>query len=88
MTVFSDHYRMVAAQFTARVERVPAGVKAVGRGLSHSLDTFAVTPGPGEDARLLEWEGSSARAGRWSLFSLSPMEGWVGAVVVESSEAE
>ncbi|MEO6628877.1 MAG: 4'-phosphopantetheinyl transferase superfamily protein [Aquihabitans sp.] len=68
--------------------RKEAYVKAIGEGLSHPLDVFDATLRPGEEARLLEVEGSTERAGRWSLFDLSPMEGWVGAVAVESSEAE
>lgn len=68
--------------------RKEAFVKAVGQGLSHPLDVFDVTLRPGEEARLLELEGSTTRAGSWSLFDVSPMEGWAGAVAVERSEAE
>jgi 4'-phosphopantetheinyl transferase len=68
--------------------RKEAFVKAVGEGLSHPLDVFDVTLRPGDQARLLELQGSTTRAGRWSLFDLSPAEGWVGAVAVEHLEAE
>ena len=68
--------------------RKEAFVKAVGKGLSQPLKVFDVTLRPGEEARLLELDGSTARAATWSLFDVSPMEGWVGAVAVERSEAE
>lgn len=67
--------------------RKEAFVKAVGEGLSHPLDTFDVTLRPGEEARLLDVEGSPARAAAWSLFDLRPMDGWVGAVAVERRPA-
>lgn len=67
--------------------RKEAFVKAVGDGLSHPLDVFDVSLRPGEEARLLEVSGSTARAAAWSLFDVSPMDGWAGAVAVESSVA-
>lgn len=67
--------------------RKEALVKAVGDGLSHPPDDFAVTLRPGEEARLLQVGGSPRRAAAWSLFGLRPMDGWVGAVAVESSAA-
>ncbi len=67
--------------------RKEAFVKAVGEGLAHPLDVFDVTLRPGEEARLLEVEGSPARAAAWSLFDISPMDGWVGAVAVECADA-
>lgn len=68
--------------------RKEAFVKAVGEGLSYRLDAFAVTLRPGAEARLLEVEGSIARAAAWSLIDLNPVEGWVGAVAVENAAAE
>jgi 4'-phosphopantetheinyl transferase len=68
--------------------RKEAFVKAVGEGLSHPLDVFDVTLRPGEEPQLVELEGSPARAAGWSLFDVSPMDGWVGAVAVESAKAE
>jgi 4'-phosphopantetheinyl transferase len=67
--------------------RKEAFVKAVGEGLSHPLDDFDVTLRPGEEVRLLELRGSPSQAAGWSLFELSPMDGWVGAVAVETSDA-
>jgi 4'-phosphopantetheinyl transferase len=68
--------------------RKEAFVKAVGEGLSHPLDAFDVTFRPGEEARLVELNGSPTRAAAWSLFDVSPMAGWVGAVAVENADAE
>lgn len=65
--------------FFAGWTRKEAFVKAVGEGLSRPLDAVEVTLRP---------EGSTARAGRWSLFDLAPREGWVGAVAVERPDAE
>lgn len=67
--------------------RKEAFVKALGEGLSHPLDAFDVTLRPGEEPQLIEVGGSPARAAAWSLFDLSPMDGWVGAVAVESGDA-
>lgn len=67
--------------------RKEAFVKAVGEGLSHPLDAFDVTLRPGEEARLLQVEGSPARAAGWSLLDLRPMDGWAGAVAVEYPDA-
>ncbi|HTJ75243.1 MAG TPA: 4'-phosphopantetheinyl transferase superfamily protein [Acidimicrobiales bacterium] len=67
--------------------RKEAFVKAVGDGLSYPLDVFDVTLRPGEEARLLEVEGSRARAAGWSLFDVAPMDGWVGAAAVENAAA-
>lgn len=68
--------------------RKEAFLKAVGEGVSHPLDVFDVTLRPGDQARLLQVKGSTARAAMWSLFDASPMAGWVGAVAVERPEAE
>lgn len=68
--------------------RKEAFVKAEGDGLSRPSDAFDVTLRPGEQARLLELEGSTARTATWSLLDFCPMDGWVGAVAVESPEAE
>lgn len=67
--------------------RKEAFVKAVGDGLTHPLHLFDVTLRPGQDARLLEVEGSTARAAGWSLFDVSPTDGWAAAVAVERPEA-
>lgn len=67
--------------------RKEAFVKAVGEGLSHPLDAFDVTLRPGEEARLLQVEGSPARAAGWSLLDVCPMDGWAGAVAVEHPDA-
>ena len=63
--------------------RKEAYIKAIGEGLSCPLDAFDVSLAPDEPARLLRIRGSEAAAARWSLFTLSPAAGYVGAVVVE-----
>jgi 4'-phosphopantetheinyl transferase len=67
--------------------RKEAFVKAVGDGLSHPLDTFDVTLRPGEEPRLLNVDSSPTRTAAWSMFEISPLQGWVGAVAVERADA-
>jgi 4'-phosphopantetheinyl transferase len=55
-------------------------IKAVGEGLSHSLDRFAVTLRAGEPARFIHIDGDPAEASRWSLFEVDPGAGFAGAV--------
>jgi 4'-phosphopantetheinyl transferase len=57
--------------------RKEAFVKALGRGLSHPLDSFDVTVAPGEPAALL------SRPGQWSMVGFAPRHGFEAAVVVE-----
>jgi 4'-phosphopantetheinyl transferase len=57
--------------------RKEAFVKALGRGLSHPLDSFDVSVSPGEPAALL------SPAGRWSMHGLAPRNRFQAAVVVE-----
>jgi 4'-phosphopantetheinyl transferase len=57
--------------------RKEAFVKALGRGLSHPLDSFDVSVAPGEPAALL------APAGAWSMDGFAPRHGFQAAVVVE-----
>jgi 4'-phosphopantetheinyl transferase len=51
--------------------RKEAYIKAIGHGLSHPLDRFAVTLGKG-DARLLHLDGDERAAEAWSLHDLEP----------------
>jgi 4'-phosphopantetheinyl transferase len=60
--------------------RKEAFVKALGRGLSHPLDSFDVSVAPGEPAALLSAHG------RWSLHGFSPRPGFQAAVVVEGRD--
>lgn len=59
--------------------RKEAYLKAVSQGLAAPLDRFDVTLAPGEPARMLAIDGSSQEAQRWTLHSLEPAAGFVGA---------
>jgi 4'-phosphopantetheinyl transferase len=61
--------------------RKEAFVKAVGDGLSMSLDAFDVTLAPGEPARLLRVGSIAGDESGWSLQSFAPAPGYVAAVV-------
>jgi 4'-phosphopantetheinyl transferase len=60
--------------------RKEAYLKAVGAGLGWPLDQFAVSLDAAEPARLLHVTGDAAEAARWSLWSLDPAPGFVGAL--------
>ena len=60
-----------------------AFIKAVGRGLYLPLDRFEVSLTPGETPRLLWMQGEPDEAARWSMESLTPAPGYLGAVAVE-----
>lgn len=63
--------------------RKEAYIKALGEGLSHPLDTFAVSLAPGEPARLLHTDRDPDEAPRWSLFDLHTFQGYAAALAVE-----
>jgi len=63
--------------------RKEAFIKAIGNGLSHSLDKFDVSLVPGEPARLLRIEGDSKAASRWFIQELKPTFGFAAAFAVE-----
>ena len=63
--------------------RKEAFLKAIGDGLSRSLDSFEVSLFPGKPARLLSVEGDPQEASRWRLGALAPAHGYAGAFVVE-----
>jgi len=63
--------------------RKEAYVKARGTGLALRLDEFDVSVVPGEPAALLRTTGDALEASRWSLQSLAPGRGYVGALAVE-----
>ena len=63
--------------------RKEAFLKAIGDGLSRSLDSFEVSLFPGEPAQLLGVGGDPLEASRWHLRALAPAHGYVGAFVVE-----
>ncbi|HEX2078620.1 MAG TPA: 4'-phosphopantetheinyl transferase superfamily protein [Longimicrobium sp.] len=63
--------------------RKEAYIKAVGEGLSMPLDRFDVSFAPGEPARIVRTRGNPAEAERWTMLSLEPGPGYVGALAVE-----
>ncbi|MFU8771896.1 MAG: hypothetical protein ACNA8H_05695 [Anaerolineales bacterium] len=63
--------------------RIEAFIKALGEGLSMPLDKFDVSIAFAEPARLLRVEDDPDAATRWSLISLFPEPGYIGAIAVE-----
>lgn len=63
--------------------RKEAYIKAIGKGLSLALDQFDVSLRPGEPAALLATQHDPNEAWRWSMRSLVPNEGYVGALAAE-----
>jgi 4'-phosphopantetheinyl transferase len=66
--------------------RKEAFLKAGGEGLARPLDSFCVSLGPGELARLLAVEGDTEEAARWSLRTLTPWPDFVACVAVRSHQ--
>jgi 4'-phosphopantetheinyl transferase len=62
--------------------RKEAFIKAIGIGLSLSLDQFDVTLGPAEPAELLRTRWDENEAARWSLKAIDVGSGYVAAVAV------
>jgi 4'-phosphopantetheinyl transferase len=66
--------------------RKEAYVKAIGEGLSIPLDSFDLTFAPGEAPALLRVAGHPEELLRWSIYNLTPGEGYAGALMVEGRE--
>lgn len=66
--------------------RKEAYIKARGQGLSLPLDSFDVALSPARPAALLATRPTAEDAQRWSLHSLEPAPGYVGALVVEGHD--
>jgi len=64
--------------------RKEAFAKALGDGLSLSLDRYRVSCRPGEPAEILEIDGSRAAAREWSVLDLRPAPQFVGAIVMRA----
>ncbi|CAG4882932.1 putative 4'-phosphopantetheinyl transferase HetI [Georgfuchsia toluolica] len=62
--------------------RKEAFVKALGIGLGYPLDSFDVSLAPDEPARFLRVDNLLGKACGWTLHSLAPSPGLIGAVVV------
>jgi 4'-phosphopantetheinyl transferase len=69
--------------FFACWTRKEAFIKAVGDGLSYPLSAFDVCFAPGREAKLNTIRGSKEEAARWSLFALSPVNGFTAATAVK-----
>ena len=63
--------------------RKEAYLKATGKGFAVPPDQFDVSVGPGQPAQLIRTEFDAKESSRWSLVSLDPGPGYVGALAVE-----
>lgn len=64
--------------------RKEAFIKALGEGLSHPLERFDVSLGPGEPARILRLGGRAGEHCGWRVQGFSPAPGFVAAIVIEA----
>jgi 4'-phosphopantetheinyl transferase len=62
--------------------RKEAYIKALGGGLSIPLDSFRVSLRPGAPASPIHATGDPAAASGWSLYSLSPADGYIASLAV------
>jgi 4'-phosphopantetheinyl transferase len=62
--------------------RKEAYIKALGKGLSHPLESFAVSLAPGLPACLLSDQADPEEAGRWSLLELPIDPGYAAALAI------
>jgi 4'-phosphopantetheinyl transferase len=69
--------------FFACWTRKEAYIKALGQGLVYPLERFTVSLTPGVPARLEHVQGQPAELRRWSLETLVPAPGYVGALAIE-----
>jgi 4'-phosphopantetheinyl transferase len=68
--------------------RKEAYIKALGEGLSHPLDCFAVSLAPGEPARLVSTDGDPLEAAEWSIIELDPFQAHAAALAVRARGVE
>ncbi len=73
------------AAFLVAWTRKEAYIKALGGGLGVGLDSFTVSIGAGQPARLLDDGLGPATGDRWSLMTLTCATGWTGALAVEGA---
>jgi 4'-phosphopantetheinyl transferase len=64
--------------------RKEAYLKATGQGLSVPLDSFQVSAAPGQPATLLKLGEDRVHDSPWTLFHLTPVTGYVGALAIRS----
>ncbi len=62
--------------------RKEAYIKAIGSGLSHPLNGFAVSLTPGESARLISSDVGPREATEWSIINLDPFPGFAAALAI------
>jgi 4'-phosphopantetheinyl transferase len=67
--------------------RKEAFLKAHGGGLSYGLERVEVTVCPREPPRILRLDGEESRAASWSLHTLTPVPGYVGALALQAQSA-
>jgi 4'-phosphopantetheinyl transferase len=70
--------------FFASWTRKEAYIKALGSGLSMPLNSFTISMGPDEPARLLHVAGGSNEPAKWKLKSWEPASGYIAAVAIKS----
>lgn len=75
-----------AAGVLACWTRREAYVKALGAGLSHPPDSFAVSVHPALPARLLRIDGDPAELGHWTLAALMAAPGYAAALAVRQPD--
>lgn len=63
--------------------RKEAFIKAIGKGLSDPLDRFEVSLEPGKTVRLISIKGDPQKADEWSLISMTPEQGYLGALAIK-----
>jgi 4'-phosphopantetheinyl transferase len=63
--------------------RKEAFIKAVGEGLSFPLDKFEVSLEPNKPAKLLATDWQPDDVSKWSIYSMSPGENFVGSLAIE-----
>jgi 4'-phosphopantetheinyl transferase len=63
--------------------RKEAFIKAVGEGLSFPLDKFEVSLEPNKPAKLLATDWQPDAVSKWSIYSMSPGENFVGSLAIE-----
>ncbi|MSU58568.1 MAG: 4'-phosphopantetheinyl transferase superfamily protein [Pedosphaera sp.] len=68
--------------------RKEAWLKATGDGITASLAKVEFTFRPGERARVVAIDGDAGAAAGWSLFTLQPAAGFVGALAIHATEVE
>lgn len=67
--------------------RKEAFIKALGEGMRQPLDSFSVSFGEAEPARLTWLAGDPEAAGNWSFLDVPPAEGFAGAITAMTSGA-